>query len=152
MVFEVALPFFGVTVTVTLQDPAFNPLSVVPETLQYFDEVDTTFKRTFEVESTLSLANVAIDFAEVALDIVTLGVITDVEFDPMTAPAGDFRVVDAGVETDVIGPTLAGDDATTLVEVKVDGTAGTPPVLEGDGGVLSTTATLLEDSCVNCLI
>ena len=36
MVFEVALPFFGVTVTVTLHGPAFKPLSVVPETMQYF--------------------------------------------------------------------------------------------------------------------
>jgi len=35
-VFETALPFFGVTVTVTLHDPAFKPLRVVPDTLQYF--------------------------------------------------------------------------------------------------------------------
>ena len=35
-VFEVALPFFGVTVTVTLHVPALTPLSVVPDTLQYF--------------------------------------------------------------------------------------------------------------------
>ena len=71
-VFEVALPFFGVTVTVTLQEPAFSPLSVVPETLQNFAELATTFNLTFEVESTFSLANAAIDFAEAALDIVTL--------------------------------------------------------------------------------
>ena len=55
-VFEVALPFFGVTVTVTLQEPAFNPLRVAPDTLQYLDELATTFNFTFEVESTLILA------------------------------------------------------------------------------------------------
>ena len=35
-VFEVALPFFGATVTVTLHVPVLTPLSVVPDTLQYF--------------------------------------------------------------------------------------------------------------------
>jgi hypothetical protein len=34
-VFEVAFPFFGVTVTVTLHGPAISPLSVAPVTLQY---------------------------------------------------------------------------------------------------------------------
>ena len=75
-VFEIALPFFGVTVTVTLQEPAFNPLRVVPETLQNLDELATTFNLTFDVESTLSLANVAIDFAVADLEVVTLGEVT----------------------------------------------------------------------------
>ena len=74
-VFEVALPFFGVTVTVTLQDPAFNPLRVVPATLQNFLELETTFNDTFEVESTLSLAYVAMDLAVADLDVVTVGVV-----------------------------------------------------------------------------
>ena len=72
-VLEVALPFLGVTVTVTLQEPAFNPLSVVPDTLQYFAELDTTFNDVFEVESTASLAKTAIDFAVADLVSVTLG-------------------------------------------------------------------------------
>lgn len=58
--------------TVTLHDPVFKPLSVVPVTLQYFDELGTTFNLTFEVESTLSLANDAIDFAGITLDIFTV--------------------------------------------------------------------------------
>jgi hypothetical protein len=74
-VFEIALPFFGVTVTVTLQEPAFNPLRVVPETLQNLDELAATFNLTFDVESTLSLANAAIDLAEAALESFTVGVI-----------------------------------------------------------------------------
>jgi hypothetical protein len=82
MVFDVALPFLGITVTVTLQEPAFNPLRVVPETLQNFAELATTFNLTFEVESTLSLANVAIDFAETGLDIVTLGITVTALLDP----------------------------------------------------------------------
>ena len=55
-VFDVELPFLGVTVTVTLQDPALSPLRVAPETLQNFDELDTTLNLTFEVESKVSLA------------------------------------------------------------------------------------------------
>jgi hypothetical protein len=35
-VFEVALPFLGVTVTVTLHDPVLRPFRAVPDTLQYF--------------------------------------------------------------------------------------------------------------------
>jgi len=38
-VFEVVLPFLGVTVTVTLHDPALRPLSDEPDTLQYFAEL-----------------------------------------------------------------------------------------------------------------
>jgi hypothetical protein len=46
----------GVTVTVTLQEPAFNPLIDVPDTLQFFAVDWTTFSDTFEVERTLSFA------------------------------------------------------------------------------------------------
>ena len=63
MVLETAFLLLGVTVTVTLQDPALSPLSVAPETLQNFAELLTTFRVTFEVEATLSLANFAIDLA-----------------------------------------------------------------------------------------
>ena len=62
-VFEDALPFFGVTVTLTLHVPVFRPFSLVPDTLQYFAEAATTFSDTFEVDNTLSFANAAIDFA-----------------------------------------------------------------------------------------
>jgi hypothetical protein len=73
-VFEVALPFLGVTVTVTLHDPVFRPLRVLPDTLQYFAELGTIFNETFEVASTLIFANEAIDFAVVDLDVVTFGI------------------------------------------------------------------------------
>ena len=69
--------------TVTLQDPVLSPLRVAPETLQNFDELDTTFSLTLDDESTLSFANAAIDFNETALDNVTLGDVTDVEFGTM---------------------------------------------------------------------
>ena len=90
-VFEVALPFFGVTVTVTLHVPALMPLSVVPDTLQYLAELDTTFSDTFDVESTVSLATVAIDLAVAALDVVTAGVVTAgvVTAGVVTAPETD---------------------------------------------------------------
>ena len=98
MVFEVARPFFGVTVTVTLQEPAFNPLRVVPETLQKFAELATTFIPTFEVERTLSLANPAIDLAEAALESFTVGaVVTGVE------TTGTVAVAEAGAFTFRLG-------------------------------------------------
>jgi hypothetical protein len=55
-VLNLALPFLGVTVTVTLHDPALTPLSDEPETLQYFAELAATFSDTFDVEATVSLA------------------------------------------------------------------------------------------------
>ncbi len=72
MVFEVALPFLGVTVTVTLQDPILRPFRVVPDTLQYLVELDKTFSETLEVEGAESPENVAIDLTAIALDIFTL--------------------------------------------------------------------------------
>ena len=71
-VFDVTLPFFGVTVTVTLQEPAFNPLSAAPDTLQFFAVVRTTFIETFEVGGTLSFASAAIDIADLDRDNVRI--------------------------------------------------------------------------------
>jgi predicted thioesterase len=99
-----------VTVTVTLHDPVLTPLSVVPDTLQYFEELAMTFSETFEVESTLSLAKAAIDFVETGLDSVTLGVVTDVEVDPMATTPGGLRVSEVGVAVEVLGDTSAGED------------------------------------------
>ena len=55
-VFEVALPFFGATVTVTLHNPVLRPFRAVPDTLQYFVYAAKTLIDTFEVENTESLA------------------------------------------------------------------------------------------------
>ena len=46
-VLEVAAPFFGVTVTVTLHDPTFKPFSVVPATRQIAAVLGDTFSNTF---------------------------------------------------------------------------------------------------------
>ena len=70
---KVGRPFFGVTVTVTLHGPAFNPFNVAPDTLQYFVELRNTFSDTFDVEATSSLAYLAMDFAVADLTIFTLG-------------------------------------------------------------------------------
>ena len=61
-VLETALPFFGVTVTVSLHDPALRPLSAEP---------DETSNDTFDVEGTTSLPNAAIDFALAEFDTFT---------------------------------------------------------------------------------
>ena len=77
------MPFLGLTVTVTLHEPALKPfsavpekLSAVPETLQYLAWLDATFSETLDVESTTSLAYLAIEMAEVDLDSVTFGMIS----------------------------------------------------------------------------
>ena len=46
-VLEAAVPFFGVTVTVTLHDPTFKPFSVVPATRQIAAVLGDTFSNTF---------------------------------------------------------------------------------------------------------
>ena len=48
MVLEVDFPFFGVTVTATLHDPAFNPLSAPLDTLQFFAEPGITLRVTLD--------------------------------------------------------------------------------------------------------
>ena len=55
-VLDFEAPFFGFTVTVTLQVPTFNPLIVVPITLQYFAVEETTFNETFEPEGMANFA------------------------------------------------------------------------------------------------
>ena len=115
-VFEVALPFFGVTVTVTLQEPAFSPLRVVPETLQNFAELATTFSDTFDVEVTASLASAAIDFAETTLDNVTVRV------DGIDVKTGVGRLIVGAVD-----PTVT----TVVLVVEVD----VVDVVESGGGL-----------------
>lgn len=58
-VLETALPFFGVTVTVTRHDPAFTPFNDVPLTLQYLTEDDATFSETLEPAATVIFAYLA---------------------------------------------------------------------------------------------
>ena len=98
MVLEMGFPFLGVTVTMTLHEPALRPLRVDPNTLQYFAELAKTFSDTLDVEGAASPENVAIDLTAIALDIFTS--IRDV---PDVFAAG---VVAAGVET--VGVVTAG--------------------------------------------
>lgn len=62
-VFDRVFPFFGTTLTVTLHFPFLIPLTVVPLTLQNFDELPTTFSLTFEPLGIASPENTAIDLA-----------------------------------------------------------------------------------------
>ena len=89
-VFVRAAPFFGVTVTETLQVPTFRPLSVLPDTLQNFAKPEATLRENFEVESTLSFAYAAMDFAKADSDFVSLGIAL-VFVEPVVA-AGTFVV------------------------------------------------------------
>ena len=74
MVFDTALPFLGLTVTVTLQDPTFKPLREAPDTLQNFAELGNTLSETLDVERTLILANEAINLSEVTFEIFKVSV------------------------------------------------------------------------------
>ncbi len=73
---EEDLPFLGVTFIVTLQEPTLKPLRVVPDTLQYFAELEKTLNDNFDVESTFSFVRRAIDFAVIDFETVTTGVVT----------------------------------------------------------------------------
>jgi len=55
-VFDFVAPFLGLTDTVTLQVPAFKPLTEVPTTLQILEEAPVMRKLIFEVEATVSFA------------------------------------------------------------------------------------------------
>lgn len=72
-VFETALPDFGVTVTVTLHDPAFTPFTEVPLTLQYLAEDAATLTETRDPEATVMPAYLAIAVAVAAFLVVTAG-------------------------------------------------------------------------------
>jgi hypothetical protein len=52
----IALPFLGVTVTVTLHDPAFTACSFNPTTLQYLLDERRTFSDTLEDDVVLNFA------------------------------------------------------------------------------------------------
>ncbi len=132
-VLDAALPFFGFTVTVILHNPDFRPFSVVPNTLQYFAELATTFSDTFEVADTLSLANIAIDFAEAALDIVTLG--------------GTKASESVGIVGVVVDITTTG-----MVVVADVGTTGTDDVVVEVVVVVLGTKTVGYDTTIGCPI
>jgi len=70
---ETAFPFFGVTVTVTMHDPALTPIRDVPLTLQYRAEDDATFSEILEPDATASDAYFAMDDPVAALFVDTTG-------------------------------------------------------------------------------
>jgi hypothetical protein len=116
IVFEVAFPFLGVTITVTLHDPVLRPLSDEPDTLQNFAELATTFSETFEVESIFKLAKAAIDFAVADLDVVTAGLVT-IEDGVMVI------AVVVGTDGATVLAVVVGTDGATVLAVLV-GTDG----------------------------
>jgi hypothetical protein len=87
--------------TVTLHEPVLRPLRVDPDTLQYFADLETTFKVIFEVGDALSFAYRAIDLTDAALDIVTLGVpaLGVVNVGVLTLGVVTIGVVNVGVLT-----------------------------------------------------
>ena len=84
-VFETDFPFFGRTVTVTLQLPDFIPLTEDPDTLQTLDDHFAIFKVIDAPLGTEIFANAAIDFLDIAD--ATFRLVSGV--DEPTDPVGD---------------------------------------------------------------
>jgi hypothetical protein len=109
------LPDFRVTVTVTLQVPAFTPFRLVPDTLQYFADEAATFNDTFDVFATVNLAKAAIDFAVAVLLARTVRVVEDTVVIATGIVAVGTVTVTVGVGTGgtvVDGDTVDVDEAT----------------------------------------
>ena len=73
IVLVTALPFFGVTVTETKQDPFSRTFNAVPTILQFFDDFESTLRDTFDVKATFSFTYRANNRAVVDFDIATAG-------------------------------------------------------------------------------
>lgn len=104
-VLETAFPFFGVTVTVTLHDPAFTPFRDVPLTLQYRAEDDATFSKILEPDATVSDAYFAMDDPVAAFFADTTGAAATVAPCPAGLAAAAGEVTGAAV---VPGASVAG--------------------------------------------
>ena len=129
-VFAVALPFFGVTVTVTLHDPALRAFTPLPDTLQNLLDALATLIAYFAPAGTFTFAsaiNVDFDavfpgatFAETVALLVTGVVVTVVEPVPLdagTVVAVELPPLDAGtvVAAGAVVATTGSAVATTLV-------------------------------------
>ena len=129
-----ALPFFGVTVTVTLHDPALRAFTPLPDTLQNLLDALATLIAYFAPAGTFTFAsaiNVDFDavfpgatFAETVALLVTGVVVTVVEPVPLdagTVVAVELPPLDAGTVVATVGAagtvvaTTGSAVATTLV-------------------------------------
>ena len=104
-VLETAFPVFGVTVTVTLHDPAFTPFRDVPLTLQYRAEDDATFREILEPDATDSDAYFAMEDPVAAFFADTTGAAATVAPCPAGLAAAAGEVTGAAV---VPGASVAG--------------------------------------------
>ena len=125
-VFDVALPFLGVTVTVTLHDPAFSAFTDVPDTLQNFDDAAATFTLTFAPAATVIFADFASDDPVVDLPTLAVGaVVPEVDGDepepdvePPLPLAGTVVVGLDGAEPVVVTSTRAEMRALSLLAMR----------------------------------
>jgi hypothetical protein len=107
-VFETALPFFGVTVTVTLHEPAFVPFRDVPLTLQYLAEDDATFRETREPAATVIFAYLAIEVPVADFFVETTGATETVAVEDAGAAAATGAAVVSGAWVEAGAWVVAG--------------------------------------------
>jgi hypothetical protein len=126
----VAFPFFGVTVTVTLQAPTFSAFTLVPVTLQNFAEVEATATATFAPEGIVPPADLNSEDPDTDLPTRTVGLV---------------------VETSVVAGAVTWGAAvvTTLVEEEDDEDTG---AVVGDGGLVVVVDALVVVGAVRVIV
>ena len=142
-VFETALPFFGVTVTVTRHEPAFRPFTEVTVAVQIFADDAATFRVTRDPEATVSPAYFAIAAAVTDFFVVGAGAAGA----GAAVTGGDVTggEVDGGVVVlSTCGATVAGGDVA-------GGDVAGGEVAGGDvaGGEVGGTVVSTTDNVVN---
>jgi hypothetical protein len=135
-VFAVALPFFGVTVTVTLHDPALRAFTPLPDTLQNLLDAPATLIAYFAPAGTFTFASAS----KVVFDAVLPGATADDTAVRMTtAPT-----VVEGTGAAVVGPVLL--EGTVVVAELLPLDAGTVVTGVAAGTVVMTAGTVVATS------
>ena len=129
-----ALPFFGVTVTVTLHDPALRAFTPLPDTLQNLLDAPATLIAYFAPAGTFTFASAS----KVVFDAVLPGATADDTVVPLaTAP---LAVEGAAV----VGPVLL--EGTVVVAELLPLDAGTVVAGVAAGTVTVTAGTVVATS------
>jgi hypothetical protein len=136
-VFAVALPFFGVTVTVTLHDPALRAFTPLPDTLQNLLDAPATLIAYFAPAGTFIFASAS----KVVFDAVLPGATADDTVVPLAA------ALLGGVVTTVIGPVLV--EGTVVAVLPLD--AGTVVTGVAEGTVVATSGNAVATTLVRAL-
>ena len=133
-VFAVALPFFGVTVTVTLHDPALRAFTPLPDTLQNLLAAPATLIAYFAPAGTFTFAS--------ASKVVFDAVLPDATADDTVVRMTTAPLAEEGAA--VVGPVLL--EGTVVVAELLPLDAGTVVTGVAAGTVVMTAGTVVATS------